>query len=321
MPLLPRGGHRLGGDDDEGGSKQVRQMCTIAGCSILLLLIWESMFVVPVGSLGVVSVLGSIQPEPLPNGLHFVTPFVSTVNLMSVRSHVTHFADDVPTQEGVNVHLAASCISSLDPTKAVEMFRTVGGNFEEKILLPEFQATVRSVTSAHSSQELYSAQARESMNRDLLTGLQQLMEKRGIIVELTLINKLMLPASLASSIEKKMAYEQQSEQMKYVLQKERLIAEQATIRAEGIAAYQNIVASGITDKLLRWRGIESTKTLVASCNPKVVIIGNSRGKDLSIMLNEGGSSSQPGAGRQQTVTRKQQTVTRPQSDAFHPKMA
>ena len=124
---------------------------------------------------------------------------------MSVRSSVLHFADEVPTREGVNVNLAASCINRLDPSKAVELFRTVGTNFEEKILLPEFQSAIRSVTSAHASQELYSASARESMTRDLLSGIQKQVKSRGIIVELALINKLLLPASLEMSIEKKYA--------------------------------------------------------------------------------------------------------------------
>ena len=122
---------------------------------------------------------------------------------MTTRYQVLHFADDVPTSEGVNVHLAASCINRLDPKKAVEMFRTVGELYEQKVLLPEFQSVIRSVTSAHSSQELYTSEARETMSRALKEGIQRLVSTRGIIVELALINKLLLPPALELSIEKK----------------------------------------------------------------------------------------------------------------------
>ena len=110
-----------------------------------------------------------------------------------------------------------------------------------------------------------------------------------------------------------MAYEQQSEQMKYVLQKETLVAEQNTIRAEGIASYQTIVASGVTERLLRWRGIEATRTLSEGCNPKLVVIGG--GKGLSMIINQDTAS---GATHVQSQATKPQTVTRPQSDAYHP---
>ena len=278
MPLLTGAGGRRLGDDGGGGGGGGPYSQTIikAGMlvSILLTALLACFTIVPVGSLGVVSFLGSVQEAPLPNGWHLINP-LSSVILMSTRLKVLHFADNVPTQEGVNVHLAASCINRIDPKMAVELYRSVGNNFEEKILLPEFQSVVRAVTSAHSSQALYSAEARLAMSRDLLQGIDKLVKGRGIIVEIALINRLLLPATIEVAIEKKMAMEQQAEQMKYILQKERLLADQKVILAEGIAKFQNIVSSGITPRLLEWKGIEVTKSLAQNCNPKVVVIGGS----------------------------------------------
>ena len=42
----------------------------------------------------------------------------------------------------------------------------------------------------------------------------------------------------------------------------------------GIADFQRIVAQGISQQLLTWKGIEATEKLAASPNSKVVVIGS-----------------------------------------------
>jgi regulator of protease activity HflC (stomatin/prohibitin superfamily) len=62
-----------------------------------------------------------------------------------------------------------------------------------------------------------------------------------------------------------------------VLEREKQEAERKRIEARGIADFQQIVAQGISEQLLRWKGIEATEKLAASPNAKVVVIG--AGKD------------------------------------------
>ena len=68
--------------------------------------------------------------------------------------------------------------------------------------------------------------------------------------------------------------DQQSQQMQFVLQRERQEADRKRIEAQGVADFQRIVSSGISDQLLQWKGIEATEKLVNSPNAKVVVIGN-----------------------------------------------
>jgi regulator of protease activity HflC (stomatin/prohibitin superfamily) len=71
--------------------------------------------------------------------------------------------------------------------------------------------------------------------------------------------------------------------MEWILNKEKLEAERKKIEARGIADFQAIVTLGISEQLLRWKGIEATEKLASSPNTKVIIIG---GKDgLPLILN------------------------------------
>jgi regulator of protease activity HflC (stomatin/prohibitin superfamily) len=64
--------------------------------------------------------------------------------------------------------------------------------------------------------------------------------------------------------------------MAFIISKARQEAERKAIEAKGIQAFQSIVTQGITEPLLKWKGIEATEKLAQSPNTKIVIIGNSK---------------------------------------------
>lgn len=110
------------------------------------------------------------------------------------------------------------------------------------------------------------------------------MEKRGVVIESVPMRQVRLPAGLTAAIEEKLRAEQESQRMQFILQKEKQEADRKRIEAQGIADFQKIVQTGISEQLLRWKGIETTMKIVESQNAKVVIIGS--GKDgLPIILD------------------------------------
>jgi prohibitin 1 len=93
-----------------------------------------------------------------------------------------------------------------------------------------------------------------------------------------------LPSQLTEAIEQKQRADQESQRMEFILTKEKQEADRKRIEAKGIADFQKIVAAGISEQLLRWKGIEATLKIAESSNTKVVIIGS--GKDgLPIILD------------------------------------
>jgi hypothetical protein len=90
------------------------------------------------------------------------------------------------------------------------------------------------------------------------------------------LRRIGLPAVVANAIQEKLRREQEAEQMKFVLQKEQQEAERKRIEAQGIADFQGIVAQGISQRLLEWKGIEATEKLAASPNSKIVVVGNTK---------------------------------------------
>ncbi|MDX1386946.1 MAG: prohibitin family protein, partial [bacterium] len=82
-----------------------------------------------------------------------------------------------------------------------------------------------------------------------------------------------LPKILSEAIERKLEAEQKAEQMKFILDRERQEAERKRVEAKGVADFQLIVAEGITESYLKWKGIEATQKIAESPNAKVIIVG------------------------------------------------
>jgi regulator of protease activity HflC (stomatin/prohibitin superfamily) len=99
-----------------------------------------------------------------------------------------------------------------------------------------------------------------------------------------LVRNITLPASVRASIESKINAEQDAQKMQFVLQKERQEAERKRVEAQGIADYQKILSTGLSDKQLQYEMIKAQKDIALSPNAKVIILGG--GKNTPIMLSD-----------------------------------
>jgi regulator of protease activity HflC (stomatin/prohibitin superfamily) len=249
----------------------------------VLVALWASIAQVPAGHIGVLTLFGKVTGTVLPEGIHLVNPFAVN-HVMSVRTQELKEAASVPSSEGLVVNLDTSLLFRLDTTKAAQVFQTIGPDYIEVVAEPTLRSAIRSVTAAHSANALYSS-AREEVAKQIREQLQAELAPRGIVVEQVLLRDIQLPPTLKASIEAKQQAEQESLAMSFRLQKEKQEAERKRIEAQGIRDFQQIVAQGIDERLLRWKGIEATEQLSKSPNSKVVVIGS--GKDgLPLILGQ-----------------------------------
>jgi regulator of protease activity HflC (stomatin/prohibitin superfamily) len=251
----------------------------------VVVLLWASIAQVPAGHVGVLTLFGEVVLDrpPLPEGIHLVNPFAVN-HPVSVRTQELKETASVPSSEGLVVNLDTSLIFHLEPKKAAEVYKSLGPNYIEVIVEPTLRSSIRSITSAHSANALYSS-GREEVSKQIREQLQTELAPRGVVVENLLLRDIQLPPTLKAAIELKQQAEQESLAMSFRLQKEKQEAERKRIEAAGIRDFQQIVAQGIDERLLRWKGIEATEQLSKSPNSKIVVIGG--GKDgLPLILGQ-----------------------------------
>jgi prohibitin 1 len=249
------------------------------------LLFFNPIVVIPAGHVGVTDLFGSVGRRPLHAGVNLVIPF-TRVHRMSVRTQELKETAEVPSKEGLIMSLETSLLYRLEPEMAPEVYRKIGPAYETVVVEPQIRSALREVTASYEAKVLYSAE-RDRLAREVADQFRRLTRGRGIVTESVLLRKVGLPQVVAAAIQEKLRREQESEQMKFVLQKEQQEAERKRIEAQGIADFQRTVSGGLTPMLLEWKGIEATEKLAQSANSKVVVVGNPKNGLPLILGGEG----------------------------------
>ena len=107
------------------------------------------------------------------------------------------------------------------------------------------------------------------------------MNKHGIsAIDMVVVNLYPFEATVAKAdctleqaIERKLQQEQESLEYEFRLEKAQKEADRLRIEAAGIRDFEEIISKGLSDKLLKWKGIEATKEIAKSNNTKIVVVG------------------------------------------------
>jgi regulator of protease activity HflC (stomatin/prohibitin superfamily) len=262
-----------------------RGLAVLSGVAIgifALLALLQCFTIVPAGNVGVVDLFGVVSENTLKSGINFVNPLARVIKF-SVQTMEHKEAMQVLSREGLTIGLEISTLYRLEPDSAASMYRKVGTDYSQVVLIPQFRSISRAVTASFQASALYSTE-REKLGSTIQEELAMATKPRGLIIESTPLRNVALPSQLTDAIEQKQRAEQESQRMEFILTKEKQEADRKRIEAKGISDFQNIVAQGISDQLLRWKGIEATEKLANSANTKVIIVG--AGKDgLPIILD------------------------------------
>lgn len=248
---------------------------------VSIVILGLSITIVPAGHVGVKTVFGEVYDEEIPEGLHLVNP-LAKVHKMSIKSKESFENAKVPSKKGLEMSLEASLIYRIDPSKASEIYKTVGLNYLDIIVTPNFRSILRGATVKFEAKDLYTAD-RGLVQSEMFKSLGPVLMERGIIVENILLRDVSLPPSIKKAIESKLRAEQKEQEMDYIIGKEKKEAERKAIEAQGIADFQKTVKEGIDDQFIKWKAIESVNNLAESNNSKFVILGDKTG--LPIIVN------------------------------------
>ena len=256
--------------------KSLSNLSLLAMTAFLLIALSQFFTQIPAGHVGVVDFFGIVSQTTLPAGINPVNP-MARVHKFSIQTMEHKENMQVLSREGLTIGLELSVLYRLNPDSAARVYQTIlGGDYETIVLIPQFRSISRAVTASFQASALYSTE-RERLGLAIQEELARTIAPRGVIIETTPLRNVALPVQLTEAIETKQRADQEAQRMEFVLLKEKQEADRKRIEAKGIADFQTIVAAGISEQLLRWKGIEATEKIAASPNTKVVIVGS--GKD------------------------------------------
>lgn len=214
---------------------------------------------------------GTVTDEYFSEGFHVIAPW-NTMYIYDVRTQEAKEVMEVLSKNGLTIKLEISLRYSPKVEKLGLIHKELGTNYAEKVVYPEIRSSARKVIGSYDPEELYSSK-RDFIQEEIFKETKENVEKKYINLDAILIRGVELPPTIKTAIENKLKQEQESKEYEFRLKKEAKEAERKRIEAKGIKDFQDIVSEGISEKLLKWKGIEATLELAESQNTKVVIIG------------------------------------------------
>lgn len=273
----------------------VGKMGRYFGIGLVLLGLSTSCFVqIQPGQVGVQTLFGKIQPGILTEGLNFINPLVDVerfdvrtqnYTMSGVRDEGDKTGDDaihVLTGDGLEVVIDLSVLYHIIPDRAPEILRTLGRSITDKIVRPVSRTKIRDNAVFYDAVALYSSK-RDEFQQKIFTTIEKEFQSRGIVLESILIRNITLPESVRLTIESKINAEQESQKMKFVLDKERQEADRKRVEAQGISDYQRILTSTLTDKLIQYEQIKAQREIATSANAKVIFMN---GKSAPVLIGQ-----------------------------------
>ena len=272
------------------------RLVSIVGVIVIVLGIAVSAFkVIDPGQVGVQTLFGKVQDEVLESGPHVINPLVeiTTFNIrtqnytMSAKSNEGQVEGDdairVLSSDGLEVTIDLSILYRVTPSKAPYILQNIGEDYENNIVRPITRTAIRDNAVNYQAVDLYSTKRQEFQDKINHT-ISDNFAKNGLEVQQILVRNITLPESVRQSIESKIQAEQDAQKMQFVLQKERQEADRKRVEAQGIADYQKIISTGLTEQQLQYQTILAQRDIALSPNTKIIIMGNSKGAP--IMLSD-----------------------------------
>ena len=236
------------------------------------------------GKVGVQSLYGNVQPDILESGLHVINPLlditdfdIQTQNytMSAIHEEGAKEGDDairVLSNDGLEVIIDLTVLYRVSPNESPKIFKQIGVDYIDKIVRPVTRTRIRDNAVYYDAVALYSTKRNEFQQR-IYKSIEDDFKTRGLVLEQLLIRNINLPASVKLSIESKINAEQDAQKMTFVLQKEKQEAERKRVEAQGIADYQKIISTGLTDKQLQYEQIKAQKEIATSPNTKIIFMG------------------------------------------------
>ena len=277
---------------DEPLLRKYRSMIKTAGVIVVLIGMSIACVVqVEPGMVGVQKLFGKVNNNILESGLNIVNPLVQVVmfdirtenyTMSGVQDEGSKQGDDairVLTADGLEVVVDLTVLYRVVPAEAPRILKEVGTDYRNVLVRPICRTKIRDNAVYYDAVALYSTK-RDEFQAKIFSTIEANFKDRGLLLEQLLVRNITLPASVKASIESKINAEQDAQKMQFVLQKETQEAQRKRVEAQGIADYQKILSTGLSDRLLQYEMIKAINT---SPNAKLIFMTN--GKNLPMLVD------------------------------------
>ena len=214
---------------------------------VIIVVMFESVVIVEAGHRGVVLYLGAVENRVLPEGVHFVIPFVEQVVQMEVRTQKFQAEASAASNDLQEVQTVIALNYMIDPKEANKVYQLLGVNYADRVISPTIQEAVKASVAKFNAEELVTK--RETAKGVIAQAIRNTLTSNNILTENVFITDFKFSDSFAAQIEQKVVAFQKYLTEQNNLRAVRVIANQNVVQAEAAARANIAKASGESEAI------------------------------------------------------------------------
>jgi regulator of protease activity HflC (stomatin/prohibitin superfamily) len=199
----------------------------------LILIAMSSFKTVSTGYVGVKTRFGKVVSDSLPAGLYFRIAGVEAIAEVEVREQKSEMSTSASSRDLQSIQSSIAVNFRPDPAKAHLLFEQVGTDYENRILDPAVEETVKAVTAKYTAEELITKRTQVRDEMELM--LKSRVEENQILITKFNIVNFEFSDSFNHAIEEKQTAEQEALRATNILRRMKVEADQKIETARGAA--------------------------------------------------------------------------------------
>lgn len=220
----------------------------------IIITLFSSFTTVKSGEVGLKVKFGKIVDTSISEGINFKIPYIEKIVRVDIKVQKVELDTESSSKDLQTITTKLAVNYKVDGTKASNLYKTVGNSYEETILIPAIQESIKAVMSEYTAEQTITM--RNEVSDKCLEEIESKVEKYGInIAEFNIID-LDFSEAYNQAIEEKQVAEQKVLTAQQELEKTKIEAEKKIVEAEAANKANELLKQNVTDEVLMKQFIE-----------------------------------------------------------------
>jgi len=273
------GGSGGGGGGGRAAAAAAQSVTALAVAGGLAYGTYNSVYTVPGGHRAImfnriIGMKDSIHGE----GLNFNIPWFERPIIYDIRTRPVNLQTLTGSKDLQMVTIAVRVLHKPNPSQLVWIYRTLGTNYDERILPSIMNESAKAIVARYNANELLTK--RDLVSREISTDLQRRASAFNIVLDDVAITRLSFSPEYARAVEAKQVAQQEAEKAKYVVLGAQQEKKTIITRARGEAESAELIGLAVKKnpgfmKLRRIDAARDIADIVAKSGNKVYLNADS----------------------------------------------